>query len=156
MLSCWMNLFELSFCWLAGADADNAGVVWALGWPAWVVARLAAHHQSMAGCTQTLSERLLAFAWPWSVQNPSSWAACHVCLTCERLSAGWEEVTAAEGCPNWCWEDRKRGSGGTDGRLSVRCRDANNPRNSETLTRRGRGMFDHQLNQRNKQRGKEN
>lgn len=40
------------------------------------------------------------------------------------------------------WEDRGRGREGTDGRLSVRCNDANNQRNSETLTRRGREMLD--------------
>lgn len=49
------------------------------------------------------------------------------------------------------WEDRGRGREGTDGRLSVRRNDANNPRNSETLTRRGREMLDPRFIQRNGQ-----
>ncbi len=46
MLGCWITLFGLSVCWLATADADNAGVVWVLGWPAWAAARLAVQHQA--------------------------------------------------------------------------------------------------------------
>lgn len=46
MLSRWITLFGLSIHLLAGADADNAGVVWVLGWPAWAVARLKVHPQA--------------------------------------------------------------------------------------------------------------
>lgn len=66
--------------------------------------------------------------------------ACHACWTlcegvsCERQSRGWEEVTTAEGCPT------DVGEGGGDYRLTVRCNDANNPRNSKTQTRRGKDV----------------
>lgn len=106
-LGCWMTQFGLSVCWLAGADADNAGVVWALGWPAWAMARLAAHHQAWLDALRHYQSSY----WLWKVAAFAKnilKTACHACWTlcegvsCERQSGGWEEVTTAEGCPNCC------------------------------------------------------
>lgn len=116
MLGCWITLFGLSVRWLAGADTDNAGAVWALGWPAWAVARLAVHHQAWLDALRHYQSSY----WLWKVAvsaknilrlgRHACWTLCEG-VSCERQSGGWEEVTAAEGCPNWC--GRTGGKGGS-------------------------------------------
>lgn len=114
MLGCWITLFGLSVCWLAGADADNAGVGWALG-PVWAVARLAVQHQAWLDSLRHYQSSY----WLWKVAVFAKnilRPACHSCWTwCERVgrerqSGGLGEVTAAEECPNWC--GRTVGEGG--------------------------------------------
>lgn len=138
MLSRWITLFGLSILWLAGADADNAGVVWVLGWPAWALARLTVHPQAWLDTLRHYQSgywfwKVAVFAKKPSSDQPVTPAGLYVTgwdrVEGERRSLSQRDVQTGVG---------GRGREGTDGRLSVRCNDANNPRNSETLARRGR------------------
>lgn len=141
MLSCWMTLFGLSVCWLAGADADNASVVWPLGWPAWAVVRLAVHHHA---CLDALRHYQSSY-WFWKVAVFCK-TSCKTSLSrlLDFIWRGefWEtELRVREGhCCRWMsWKDRG-GWERIDGRLSIRCSDANDLRHAKTLILGGMEM----------------
>lgn len=154
-----MTLFGLSVCWLAWADSDNGGCTVSTGVASVGCGEAGSPPPSMAGHTQTFSGPLLVLYGGGLCGNFSL-----TCLSCtpDLMWRGelWKTERRVRGGhryrgKSWLvWEDTGTRGGGweislswTDGRLSVRRNDADNPRNSETLTRRGRGMLDPQWTQ---------